>query len=238
MCDIGVLRAKLQNCVCRREAGHGHSTAPHAGTALHELASTTRIAYDALRHSALKMRIATTKFFAASVIRRAAPLAAAVAVTLAACASRDDAPRGAPSTGAIGARLQPIAGGVGHGLITFRPYDGGLTMIADVGGFSAGWYRIAIHMTPICTSPNGFSAGPPLVLPGATDPVVVPIRMWEQGTATLSTRVPGITLAGPTGIEGRSIVLHASQSGPLDATPGVVNDRVACGVIGAVPTLF
>jgi len=166
-------------------------------------------------------------------------LAALLAVVLAACASGDDAgSRGAKTTGAIGARLKPIAGGVGHGLITFRPYDGGLTMVADVGGFSAGLYRIAIHTTPICTSPNGFSAGPPFVLPGATAPVIVPIRMWEQGTATLTERVPGLTLTGPTGIEGKSIVLHASQFGSLDATPGVVNDRVACGVIGVIPTLF
>ena len=159
---------------------------------------------------------------------------------LAACASGDDAAsRGAKSTGAIGARLQPIAGGVGHGLITFRPYDGGLTMVADVGGFSAGRYRVAIHMTPICTSPNGFSARDRRsCCPGATEPVVVPFRIWEQGTATLSERVPGLTLTGPAGIEGQSIVLHASQFGSLDATPGVVNDRVACGVIGVVPTLF
>ncbi len=202
-----------------------------------ELASATRIAYDALRHGAPKMQIATMKCFGASVLWLAAPLAAAVAITLAACASGDDR-KGAKSTSAIGARLQPIAGGVGHGLITFQPYDGGLSILADVGGFSAGWYRIAIHTTPVCTSPNGFSAGPPFVLPGTTEAVVVPIRMWEQGTATLSTRVPGLTLAGPTGIEGKSIVLHASMSGSLDTTPGAVNDRVACGVIGVVPTLF
>ena len=183
------------------------------------------------------MKIATTKSFAASVRWLAAPLAVAVAIALPACASGDDR-KGAKPSGAIGARLQPIAGGVGHGLITFQPYDGGLRILADVGGFSAGWYRIAIHTTPVCTSPNGFSAGPPFVLPGTTEAVVVPFRIWEQGTATLSTRVPGITLAGPTGIEGKSIVLHASMSGPLDTTPGVVNDRVACGVIGVVPTLF
>ena len=166
-------------------------------------------------------------------------LAASLASVLAACASGDDAgSRGAKSAGAIGARMGPIAGGVGHGLITFRPYDGGLTMVADVGGFSAGLYRIAIHMTPICTSPNGFSAGPPFVLPGAAAPVVIPIRIWEQGTATLAERVPGLTLTGPSGIEGKSVVLHASQFGSLDAAPGVVNDRVACGVIGVIPTLF
>jgi Cu/Zn superoxide dismutase len=162
--------------------------------------------------------------------------AAALVLVLAACASDD--PGQKSKSAAIGARLQPIAGGVGHGLITFRPYDGGLVLVADVGGFSAGMYRIVVHTTPVCTSPNGFSAGPPFVPAGATAPVAVPIRMWEQGTATLSERVPGLTLAGPAGIEGKSIVLHASQFGSLDATPGVVNDRVACGVIGIVPTLF
>ena len=55
---------------------------------------------------------------------------------LAACASGDDRGARRKSAGAIGARLKPIAGGVGHGLITFRPYDGGLVMVADVGGFT------------------------------------------------------------------------------------------------------
>ena len=162
--------------------------------------------------------------------------AAGLAFTLAACASSDEP--GKKSSASIGARMQPIAGGVGHGLIGFRPYDGGLVLVADVGGFSAGSYRIVIHTTPICTSPNGFSAGPPFIPAGATEPVVVPIRMWEQGTATLSIRVPGLALSGPAGIEGHSVVLHAGQSGPLDAVPGVVNNRVACGVIGPIPTLF
>ena len=161
--------------------------------------------------------------------------AAAIVLALAACATDDSAKQMAPN---IGARMAPIAGGVGHGLVTFRPYEGGLTVVADVGGFSAGLYRIVVHTTPICTSPNGFSAGPPFVPAGATGPVAIPIRMWEQGTATLTIRVPGIVLAGPTGVEGKSLVLHASESGPLDAQPGVPNDRVACGVIGPIPTLF
>ena len=160
--------------------------------------------------------------------------AAAVVLALVACASDD----GAKKTANIGARLQPIAGGVGHGLVTFRPYDGGLVVVADVGGFAAGPYRFVVHTTPVCTSPNGFSAGPPFLLPGSGAPVTVSAVIYHQGTATLTTRVPGITLGGPTGVEGKSLVLHASESGPLDAQPGVPNDRVACGVIGPVPTLF
>jgi len=166
-------------------------------------------------------------------------LALALAGLIAACASGDDpALRGAKSASAIGARLGQIGGGGGHGLIGFRPYDGGLVMVADLGGFSAGSYRIVIHATPVCTSPNGFSAGPPLLLPQTGAPVVVEMTIHHQGTANMTTRVPGLALSGPAGIEGRSVVLHASRSGTLEASPGVPNDRVACGVIGPVPSLF
>jgi Cu/Zn superoxide dismutase len=163
----------------------------------------------------------------------------ALALAIAACASGDDAgSRGSRSASATGARLGPIAGGGGHGLITFRPYDGGLVMVADVGGFTAGSYQIVIHATPVCTSPNGFSAGPPFLLPETGAPVIVAMTIHHQGTASIATRVPGLALSGPAGIEGRSIVLHASRSGPLDASPGIPNDRVACGVVGAISSLF
>ena len=160
---------------------------------------------------------------------------ATIMLAVAACAS--DEPKQKPVN--IGARLQPIGGAAGRGLVMFKPYDGGLTVVADVGGFSGGPYRLAIHTTPVCTSPNGFSAGPPFPFPGTGAPVVVPSTITiDQGTATLTTRVPGIALGGPNGIDGKSIVLHASESGPLDAQPGVPNDRVACGVIGPIPTFF
>ncbi len=169
----------------------------------------------------------------------AAAFVLALVLVLGACASGSDPGLGGSKRGgAIGARLQPIAGGVAHGLVSFRPYDGGLVFVADVGGLAAGRYRFAIHTTPVCTSPNGFSAGPPFLSPGTGAPVTVPALISHQGTATLTTRVPGIALSGPAGVEGKSIVLHASESGPLDALPGIPNDRVACGVIGPVPTIF
>jgi Cu/Zn superoxide dismutase len=166
-------------------------------------------------------------------------LALALTGLIAACASGDDpALRGSKSASAIGARLGQIGGGGGHGLIGFRPYDGGLVMVADLGGFSAGSYRIVIHATPVCTSPNGFSAGPPLLLPQTGAPVVVEMTIHHQGTANISTRIPGLALSGPAGVEGRSVVLHASRSGSLEASPGIPNDRVACGVVGPVPSLL
>jgi Cu-Zn family superoxide dismutase len=161
--------------------------------------------------------------------------AAAIVLALAACASDDSAQERMPN---IGARLAPIAGGVGHGLVTFRPYDGGLTVVADVGGFSAGPYRFVIHTTPNCTSPNGFSAGPPFLRPGTGAPIVVSAAIYHQGTATLTLRVPGITLAGPDGVEGKSLVLHASETGRSTRNRGCPTIAFACGVIGPVPTLF
>jgi len=166
-------------------------------------------------------------------------LALALTGLIAACASGDDpALRGSKSDSATGARLAQIGGGGGHGLVTFRPYDGGLVMVAELGGFSAGSYRIAIHATPVCTSPNGFSAGPPLLLPEGGAPVVVATTIHHQGTAFVTMRIPGLAPSGPAGIEGRSVVLHAGRSGSLEAAPGIPNNRVACGAIGPVPALF
>ena len=173
-------------------------------------------------------------FWSRNVVRFAR--IATFVLVFAGCAS-DESAKQKPVN--IGARLKPIGGSAGLGLVTFRPYDGGLTLVADVGGLSGGQYRFVIHTTPVCTSPNGFSAGPPFLLPGTEVPVVVPVVIaTDQGTATLTRRVPGIALSGPNGIEGKSLVLHAGGSGPLDAKPGVPNARVACGIIGPIPTLF
>ena len=69
-------------------------------------------------------------------------------------------------------------------------------------------------------------------------PAVVATTIHHQGTAGVSTRVPGLALSGPAGIEGRSIVLHAGESGSLEASPGIPNNRVACGGITTVPSFF
>ena len=115
-------------------------------------------------------------------------------------------------------------------------------LVADVGGFSPGPYRIVIHATPICTSPNGFSAGPPFVAAGSTGAPVIVMRprICDQGSADVVDADPGLTLdRAPRASTGKSIVVHAGATGSLDAAPGVPNDRVACGVIGVVSrTLF
>jgi Cu/Zn superoxide dismutase len=166
---------------------------------------------------------------------RHAALVAALAAALAGCASDDTATRKPEPAPIIGAQLRPTGDSRTTGLVTFEPTQGGLK--ANVTLFntgSSGRWRVAIHTTGICTSPNGFSAGPPLIPPGATAPLVIPVVTTEDGTADMTVRLPGITIDGPAGVMGRSVVVHFGNTGSLDAEPGVRNNRIACGVIGVI----
>jgi Cu/Zn superoxide dismutase len=163
--------------------------------------------------------------------------ASALVAGLAACKTAEDA-RVRVTEPAIGARLAQVGGSAVSGLVTFRPYDGGVTLLAELGGVGNGRYRIAIHGTGNCTSPNGFSAGAPLRLPGSALPVVVTLSTDGDGMASISTRIPGLAIDGPAGVRGKSVVVHAGATSSLETEPGARNDRIACGVIGALTTLF
>jgi Cu-Zn family superoxide dismutase len=123
--------------------------------------------------------------------------------------------------------------------VTFRQRGAGVAMDAYFVGAWQGPNRIAIHANGNCTSPNGFSAGPPWVPPGATKPPqVFTVAMNREGVATLAARIDGARIDGPDGIAGKSVVIHAGTQGSLDAAPGVPNDRIACGVIRPAISLF
>jgi Cu/Zn superoxide dismutase len=77
-----------------------------------------------------------------------------------------------------------------------------------------------------------------LILPGTAQPAAVQVSLNEDGIGQVSARLPGLTLDGPNGIIGKSVVVHAGAVGSLGAQPGVPNDRSACGVIGPVVPLF
>lgn len=164
-------------------------------------------------------------------------LAVALAGALASCKTTDDAgPRGSPTTRAVGARLAPVGGSVAKGLVTFRPYEGGVVVIANFGGVGAGAHRVAIHTNANCTSPNGFSAGTPMPLPGSSAPVVVVVRTeGSEGTVSTVTRIAGVAIDG---LDGKSVVVHEGTVSSLDARPGIANGRLACGLIGPVSALF
>jgi superoxide dismutase, Cu-Zn family len=172
--------------------------------------------------------------------QRYAAMLAMIAIALSACQSMKDAGSAVfgGSTGpAVGGLLAPLGGSAIEGSVAFLPREGAVTLVVHVTGAGPGVYRVAIHSTGNCSSRNGFSAGPPWAPPGKP-PVVVTVATNSEGTATLSTRIAGVVVNGADGILGKSVVVHDGAMGPLDAQPGVPNDRIACAVIGTAPSMF
>jgi Cu-Zn family superoxide dismutase len=130
------------------------------------------------------------------------------------------------------ARFVPIGGSSLTGAAVLHAYDGGVQMKVNFNGRGPGQYRVMIHATGNCSSPNGFSAGPPWAPPG------VPLK--EEGypiqknddSASSVVRLAGYSLTGDNGVVGRSVVVHDTGRGTIVALPGVPNDRIGCGVIG------
>jgi superoxide dismutase, Cu-Zn family len=159
-----------------------------------------------------------------------------VAVSLlAACGSTSDpgAPKAAKAEITVAeARFQPIGGSSLTGAAMLGAYDGGVQMRVNFNGRGPGRYRVMIHANGNCSSPNGFSAGPPWAPPG--------VSLAEQGfpifknddSASYVVRLAGYHLTGPDGVVGRSVVVHEGGTGTIVAKPDVPNDRIGCGVIG------
>jgi Cu-Zn family superoxide dismutase len=139
------------------------------------------------------------------------------------------------------ARLQPLGGSAANGAIGFAQYPGNVAMDLSIYGLRVGRYRVVIHAAGICTSPNGFSAGPPWSPPGLEPPLHTQVKsfvMSNDNSTEVSVRLSGVTLDGPNSIMGRSVIIHEGGEGSLEAVPNVRNGRVACGVIGPVQALF
>jgi Cu-Zn family superoxide dismutase len=142
---------------------------------------------------------------------------------------------------AVEAGLAPIGGSAAQGSVIFSPRGDGVTMLVQLNGLAPGRYRVLVHANGNCSSPNGFSAGPPWSPPGVTPPLPERIPMIttnSEGSGTLTVRLAGVTIDGPAGVTGRSVVLHDAPNGPFEARPDVANARVACGVIGPLRTFF
>jgi len=154
------------------------------------------------------------------------------ACLLGGCESKGGDAKGASPPTMAEARFRPIGGSSLTGAAILSAYDGGVRMQVNFNGRAAGQYRVMIHATGNCSSPNGFSAGAPWAPPG------VPLReegfpiLKNDDTAVFVVRLPGYRIDGPDGVLGRSVVVHDGALGSLSAQPGVPNNRIACGVVG------
>jgi superoxide dismutase, Cu-Zn family len=172
-------------------------------------------------------------------VRRSATCAliggAIVALALTGCESTKDpvAPKAAAAEMTVAeARFLPIGGSTLAGAAILHSFDGGIRLKVNFNGPGPGQYRVMIHATGNCSSPNGFSAGAPWAPPG------VPLKeegfpiLKNDDSASYVVSLPGYGLVGDNGVVGRSVVVHAGARGSIAAQPGVPNDRIGCGVIG------
>lgn len=146
----------------------------------------------------------------------------------------------APETG-LEARLAPIAFNSGVGAVRFADRGDGFSMLIVLTNLPVGPYRVALHATGNCTSPNGFSAGPPWAPPGAPRAAadLVPV-VWinDNTTVNVSVTISGARLRGEHGLQGHSVVVHQGTTVDAEAVPGRPNRRILCGVIGPPQSLF
>lgn len=105
----------------------------------------------------------------------------------------------------------------------------GVTVLVSVINLPNGQYRVAFHPNGNCSSPNGFSAGPPWAPPGLDPKTLIAPLMNQDGNTEASTFVRGVHTSGENGLAGRSVVIYLGGL-VTDAQPDVPNNRAACGV--------
>lgn len=148
------------------------------------------------------------------------------------------APPAADRLGQV-AVLRAIGGSAVSGKIRVVDRGDGATVLISAINLATGKFRIAIHETPNCSSPNGFSAGPPWAPPAAAKRAedLVPVQYADaEGNAEISLRVAGLRAGGINGVSGRSVVVYAGGD-VTGARPDLPNARIACGVFEAAQPL-
>lgn len=156
------------------------------------------------------------------------------AALLGACAT----PAGGPSASAD---LQARSGSAVSGKVRFSEAGGKLRVEAQVAGLTPGEHGFHIHEVGDCSAPDASSAK------GHFNPAgkahghhasserhggdMPNLVANAAGEARFSGVVSGLTLSGPNGVVGRSVVIHADPDDYKSQPAGNSGKRVACGVI-------
>ena len=156
-----------------------------------------------------------------------------------AAAPAAEAPAGASPTSGQIANLRTIGGSSLTGRIRVIDRGDNATILVSMINVPVGAYRLALHETPNCTSPNAFSAGPLWAPPaaGRAPQDLIPIQ-YANSEAMVETelRITGLHANGVNGVAGRSVVVYAGPT-VSEIRPDVPNAAIACGVFQPVQLL-
>ena len=158
------------------------------------------------------------------------------ALLLSACAT----PMGRP---AAGADLLARSGSTVSGKVSFSEANGRLRVTARVAGLTPGEHGFHLHESGDCSAadassakghfnPTGQAHGDhaAAVHHGGDMPNLV---AGADGVAIYDVELSGLTLDGPTGVLGRSVVVHADADDFRSQPAGNSGKRIACGTIVA-----
>lgn len=153
--------------------------------------------------------------------------------------SRDEAPKTAVrESPGVEARLRGL-GSAATGIVRVRESGELFVVMVELGGVQPGSYRVVLHENGNCSSPSGFSAGPPWSAPGARTPAtqLIPIvNANSEGRGELVARVRGVRM-GEGGMLTRGVLVYAGTTAE-PPRPDVRNNVVACGAFVKSTSLF
>jgi Cu/Zn superoxide dismutase len=106
----------------------------------------------------------------------------------------------------------------------------GVSLMFSAQNMPVGQYRIALHENGNCSSPNGFSAGPPWAPAGRDPAALIPVLYaGNDGANSAEVGIGGVRLTGENGVAGRSVMIYTGTT-IGGVRPGVPNNALACGV--------
>lgn len=200
-----------------------------------------------------RIRISNTSPFSSMKTLSASHLLAiifsAASLTLAGCNPPDQAtvkastpphPPGSTELQAL-AQLQPTQGHDARGTVRFSSDRSGVRIVADLTGLTPGKHGIHLHENGDCSAPDASSAGGhfnPTGQPHAS-PDSEKRHLGDLGNLTADANGRAqfdyvdshLSLSGPNGIIGCSVVVHAGRDDLTSQPSGDSGPRVACGAI-------
>jgi Cu-Zn family superoxide dismutase len=142
------------------------------------------------------------------------------------------------------ANLEPRSGSSVSGTATFTQVADGIAAHVEVHGAQPGEHGVHVHDKGDCSDAKAQNAGPHFNPNGGAHHGgpqtqvrhggdLGNMNVDSSGNGTLDVTVRDLSLSGPNGVEGRSIVVHEKADDLQSDPSGNSGGRFACGVIHA-----